>query len=62
MEPNQTYKLLDSKGNHNIKKKITYGRKQLQMMQQTRAQSPKYTNTYNSTAKTNKKLKNRHKT
>ena len=46
MGPNQTYKLLHSKGNSKTKQKeiLQTGRKYLQMMQPTRAQFPKYAN------------------
>ena len=54
MGPNQTYELLHSKGNHRKiqKDNLWNGRKKLQMMKLTRAQSPKCTNnSYNSKAK-----------
>ena len=60
MGPNQTYKLLHSKGNHKkqtnkqMKRQLMEWEKHLQKMQPTRAQSPKYTNnSHNSTKENN---------
>ena len=55
MGPNETYKLLHSKGSHKQKDNLQNRRKSLQMMQPARALSPKYTQTTHTTQQQTKK-------